>query len=170
MSQKRISDFLNGPKAKQQKNTIDSESLQVETDNCHSSNPEERTPAALINDVAPRSAANNNSVALGEEPFQPKEVTFPARRVCSVLSLSSLENVPLGPCVHPVAVVISWMGPRLVDSHHLRMVSSEHSTGSLMSLSLLGSRCLKMVVLSWRSQALITARMMVCQKMYMYQR
>ncbi|KAF3852064.1 hypothetical protein F7725_005419, partial [Dissostichus mawsoni] len=25
------------------------------------------------------------------------------------------------------------MGPRLVDSHHLRMVSSEHSTGSLMS-------------------------------------
>ncbi|KAF3837226.1 hypothetical protein F7725_004690 [Dissostichus mawsoni] len=84
--------------------------------------------------------------------------------------MSSLENVPLGPCVHPVAVVISWMGPRLVDSHHLRMVSSEHSTGSLMSLSLLGSRCLKMVVLSWRSQALITARMMVCQKMYMYQR
>ncbi|KAF3837647.1 hypothetical protein F7725_009415, partial [Dissostichus mawsoni] len=58
--------------------------------------------------------------------------------------MSSLENVPLGPCVHPVKVVTSWMGPRLVDSHHLRMVSSEHSTGSLMSLSLLGSRCLKM--------------------------
>ncbi|KAF3833126.1 hypothetical protein F7725_026791, partial [Dissostichus mawsoni] len=62
------------------------------------------------------------------------------------------------------------MGPRLVDSHHLRMVSSEQSTGSLMSLSLLCSRCLKMVVLSLRSQALITARMMVCQKMYTYQR
>ncbi|KAI9534529.1 hypothetical protein NQZ68_012762 [Dissostichus eleginoides] len=59
----------------QQKNTIDSESLQVD-----SSNPEERTPAALVNDVAPRPAANNNSVALGEEPFQPKEFTFPARR------------------------------------------------------------------------------------------
>ncbi|KAF3840876.1 hypothetical protein F7725_006738, partial [Dissostichus mawsoni] len=27
----------------------------------------------------------------------------------------------------------SWMGPRLVDCHHLRMVSSEHSTGSLIS-------------------------------------
>ncbi|KAF3835014.1 hypothetical protein F7725_027572, partial [Dissostichus mawsoni] len=38
------------------------------------------------------------------------------------------------------------------------------------ALSVLGSRCLKMVVLSWRSQALITARMMVCQKMYTYQR
>ncbi|KAF3856830.1 hypothetical protein F7725_017553 [Dissostichus mawsoni] len=84
--------------------------------------------------------------------------------------MSSLENVPLGPSVHPVEVVISWMGPRLVDSHHLRMVSSEHSTGSLMTPSVLGSRCLKMVVLSWRSQALITARMMVCQKMYTYQR
>ncbi|KAF3842574.1 hypothetical protein F7725_024525 [Dissostichus mawsoni] len=71
------------------------------------------------------------------------------RTVCSVLSLSSLENVPLGPCWR---VYISWMGPRLVDCHHLRMVSSEHSMGSLMSLSVLGCRWLKMVVLSWLSE------------------
>ncbi|KAF3837586.1 hypothetical protein F7725_005050 [Dissostichus mawsoni] len=89
--------------------------------------------------------------------------------------LSSLENVPLGPSVHPVEVVISWMGPRLVDSHHLRMVSSEHSTGSLMSrragLPLPeDGRPLLGVFRGVRSQALITARMMVCQKMYTYQR
>ena len=64
--------------------------------------------------------------------------------VCSVLSLSSLGNGQLGPCVHPMGGVhISWMA------------SSEHSEGFLMSLSvLLGSLCLKMAVLSLEFEVL----------------
>ena len=95
MSQNIIYDFFNDPKAKQQKYTVDSESLPVDTDACHSSNPEERTSEAqhqqlanevnVVNHVAPRpggasmEAANNNSVGVGEEPFQPTEFAFPAR-------------------------------------------------------------------------------------------
>ena len=65
------------------------------TDACHSSNPEERTSEAqhqqlanevnVVNHVAPRpggasmeAANNNNSVGVGEEPFQPTEFAFPA--------------------------------------------------------------------------------------------
>ncbi len=56
-----------------------------------------------------------------------KDSSFP-------LLFFSLGNVRLGPCVHPLGGVqiTSWLGSCLVDFHHLRMVSSEHSKGSLM--------------------------------------
>lgn len=54
---------------------------------------------------------------------------------CSALDFPSLERVWLGLCVHPLqgAQMTSWLGPCMVECHHLKRASSKHSKGSLMS-------------------------------------
>ncbi len=87
---------LVAPKPNNKKNTVDLESLPVDTDTCcHSSNPEERTLDSqhqqLANElnvalgpsgVSLETADSNNDddVCTSEEPFQPKEFAFPVRR------------------------------------------------------------------------------------------
>ncbi|KAF3858501.1 hypothetical protein F7725_011702 [Dissostichus mawsoni] len=72
----------NAPLSVDPNNPIDSVSLQVDTDNCHSSNPEERTPAAvaLVNDVAPRPAATVTTTQL------------PSRSECRAVCCAVLPN------------------------------------------------------------------------------
>ena len=64
----------------------------------------------------------------------------------SAISATSSVDFHLHMCVLGDVQMASWLGPRLVTPHHLGMVSSVHSEGSLMLHSvLMGSNCLKMV-------------------------